>query len=210
MESVEKAIGKDYQILGLEGETKFIIGDERDDLILHVRFVCNESFEICGEKCAVGFSVMCSELGASNLTVETMLFRDASKTCLVASYSSEPYFDYEYEKIQAKDLIDLFPNLIKRLKGQLAELKLKVQSAKEETESKADIQEKLKDLRLRKGLNDKFHTLLYQELEADQNVKTLWDLSNKIALVAKNFDVVNRVRIERVAGDLVRLCFVKA
>jgi hypothetical protein len=208
MEAVNAAILDDYQILGVEDETKFIIGAERDDLILQVRFISKEVFEICGEKCSVGFSVMCSELGASNLTVDTFLYRDASKTCLIASYP-ESYFDYEYEKMQVDDLKDLFPSLIARIKGQLSELKLKVQSAKEETETKADIKEILKDLHLRKGLNDKFHTLLYQELDGNPNVKTLWDLSNKVALVAKNFDVLNRVRYERVAGDLLRLSFVK-
>jgi hypothetical protein len=201
MEAVSTAIGDDYN-------KDFVIGDERDDLILHVRLISKETFEVCGEKCSVGFSVVCSELGASNLTVDTMLFRDASKTCLVASYPG-PYFDYEYEKIQAKDLLELFPNLMSRLRGQLTELKLKVQSAKEETESKADIQTILKDLRLRKGLNEKFHTLLFQEIGSGSDVRTLWDLSNKVALVAKNFDVVNRVRCERVAGELVRLVFAK-
>ena len=60
------------------------------------------------------------------------------------------------------------------------------------------------------GLNEKFHTLLFQEIGSDSEVRTLWDLSNKVALVAKNFDVVNRVRAERVAGDLVRLAFAEA
>jgi hypothetical protein len=66
----------------------------------------------------------------------------------------------------------------------------------------------MKNLRLQKGLNDKFHTLLYQELESNE-VKNRWDFVNRMSILAKDFDVATRVRIEKAAGELIGLIFEK-
>jgi len=188
---------------------EFAIGDERDDLVLHVRFISTDTFDACGEQCSTGFSIIASELGAAPLSIETMLYRVPSKASMIASYGLEGYFTSNYEGIQANDLRDLFPRLINNLKNQLPELKERIQSAKDAMTKKEDIKEFLKTLRLRKGLSEKFHTLFFQEIENDTSVKNRWDLVNKMSVLAKDFDVITRVKIEKAAGELIGLGFEK-
>jgi len=195
--------------IGEEFTMEFAIGDERDDPILHVRLISNDTFDACGEKCSTGFSIIVSELGASPISVETMLYRVSSKASMIASYGGEGYFTSNYEGIQSTDLKDLFPKLVNNLKNQLPELKDKIQSAKDMVTKKEDIKELLRGLRLRKGLSEKFHTLLFQELENDQSVANRWDFVNKMSVLAKDFDVVARLRVEKAAGELIGLCFEK-
>jgi hypothetical protein len=202
MEAVSREILDDYKL-------DFVIGDDRDDLILHVRFISKEEFEVCGEKCSVGFSVVCSELGASPLTVDTLLYRCASKASFLALYGGESFFSFEYEKIQKTDLQNLFPPLITHLREKLTDIKQKIQAAMEQTQKKENTYDLLRSLRMIKGLNDKFHTMLFQELEKDETVKTRWDFVNKMSIVAKEFDVAKRLKIEKTAGNLLDLIFPK-
>lgn len=201
IEQVACQVQDDYKI-------DFSFGDEKDDLVLHLRLVSNDEFEVRGEKCAVGFSVVASELGASPLIVETLLFRCLSKASFIASYSTEPFFSFEYQHIQKSDLQNLFPALIDHLKDKLGEIKQKVQEAQETDEKEEDIKALLRKLHLVKRLSEKFHTMLYQELEKD-SVKTMWDFVNKMSIVAKDFSVDQRLRIERTAGALLGLVFPK-
>jgi hypothetical protein len=68
----------------------------------------------------------------------------------------------------------------------------------------------LKELHFRKGLSDRFHVLLFQEVQKDSSVKTKLDIANKMSILAKDVDVIKRVKIERIAGDLIGLAFAKA
>jgi hypothetical protein len=202
MEALSHEVLDDFKI-------DFIIGDEKDDLILHVRFISKEEFDVCGEKCSVGFSVVCSELGASPLSVDTLLYRSLSKGSLVATYSTESFFSFEYEKMQKTDLQSMFPPLMVHLREKLGDIKQKIQEAKEASQKKENIQELLRNLKLVKGLNDKFHTKIFQEVEKNEEVKTKWDFVNKMAIVAKDFPVDKRLKIERAAGNLLGLVFSK-
>ena len=202
LECVASAIGENYRM-------EFVTGDDRDDLALHARFISTDEFEVCGEKCTVGFSVVCSDLGASPLMVETFLHRVASKASFLVTYSTESFFSFEYEKIQKTELQNLFPPLIKHLQESLSEIKIKIQSAKEKVEKKEDAYVLLQRLRMNKSLNEKFHTLMFQEIEKDENVKTLWDFVNKMSILAKDFPLDRRLKIERAAGNLLDLTFNK-
>jgi hypothetical protein len=200
MEALSHEVLDDFKV-------DFIIGDEKDDLILHVRFISKEEFDICGEKCSVGFSVVCSELGAGPLSVDTLLYRSLSKGSLLATYSTESFFSFDYDKMQKTDLQSMFPRLMVHLREKLGDIKQKIQEAKETVQKKENIHDLLRNLKLVKGLNDKFHTKLFQEINDD--VKTKWDFVNKMSIVAKDFPVDKRLKIERAAGDLLGLVFEK-
>jgi hypothetical protein len=200
-----------YDVVKDDFDVEFAIGTDPDDLILHVRFISKEKFTAVGEDCKVGFSVVASELGASPILVETLLYREASKTSFIASYSGESYFKSDYEGIQSKDIKELFPRLAESLKCQLNDIKVLIQSSKEITESRDTLIELLKSLKLKKGLNDKFHTKLYQEVESMIGTQVdRWMFANKVSMMAKDFDADKRVKIERVAGELIGLSFEKS
>jgi len=201
MSSIANVIGDDFNMW-------YAIGDGRDDLLLNVRFVSKETFEVEGEVCTTGFSVTVSELGAVPISVDTMLFRLASKSAMIGIYSGESYFETDYEGIQPSLIKDMFPQLVFYLKNQLYELKEKVQSAKELLQQKDDTKELLRNIRLRRGLNEKFHNLLFQEVE-ENKVSNRWDFVTRISILAKEFDPVKRVNIEKLAGELIGLIFEK-
>lgn len=201
LQTVSEALDNAYKI-------DFVIGDERDDLIFHVRMVSKETFMVENEECSLGFSVIVSELGAAPISVDTMLFRCSSKSAMVASYSGESFFAMEYNGMQPKELKVLFPNLVIHLQDSLPEIRDRVQSAKDLIEQKDDVLDLLRSIRLKKGLSDKFHTLLFQEVEKNP-VENRWDLVNRMSTIAKDFDIVNRIKIEKVAGDLIGFNFEK-
>lgn len=205
-----------HEIMSMVGEAagdafrvEFIIGDGRDDLLLHARFVSKDQFQIGGESCSTGFSIIVSELGAAPISIETLLFRNESKGSMMAAYSGESYFQSNYEGIQPTALRELFPKLISNLTDQLHDLKERIHNAMGKVTQKEDIALILQNLRLRKGLNDKFHTLLFQEIERNP-VENRWDFVNRMAVLAKDFDSEMRVRIEKAAGELIDLLFDKA
>ncbi len=76
-------------------------------------------------------------------------------------------------------------------------------------EKKENKYEILRNLKLNKSLNEKFHTLMFQEIEKDDSVKNLWDFVNKMSILAKDFPVDRRLKIERAAGSLLELIFQK-
>ena len=202
MGSVAGVIGSDFNV-------DFIIGEDRDEPVLHVRFISKEEFEAFGDQYAVGFSVVVSELGACPLSIETLLFKVSSKAAFLASYGNESFFSCNYEKIQPNDLKELFPKLISRLRGQLPDIKLILQASKEVSQDQC-VNDILKELHFRKGLSDKFHVLLFQEIQKDPTVKNKLDVANKMSILAKDVDVIKRVKIERIAGDLIGLSFAKS
>lgn len=213
---VEFANIPDAEIMRMVGEAagdkfkvEFIIGDGRDDLLLHVRFVSTDQFDVCGESCSTGFSVIASELGAAPVSVETLLYRNASKAAMLASYSGESFFESNYEGIQPTQLRELFPRLIGQLTGQLGAVKDRIYAAKGKMTAQEDVKALLRTLQLRKDLKDKFHTLLFQEVE-NNPVANRWDFVNRMAILAKDFPSDIRVKIEKVAGELIDLTFDKA
>jgi hypothetical protein len=177
-------------------------------LILDVRLINKDQFDVCGESCSTGFSIMMSELGAVPITVETLLYRNLSKVSLLASYGGEPYFESNYEGIQPTALRELFPRVITQLTEQLGTIKERIYNAMTKVTQKEDAKTLLKNLQLRKGLNSKFHTLMFQEIE-NNPTGNRWDFVNRMAILAKDFDSVSRVRIEKVAGELLDLTFDK-
>ena len=52
---------------------EFVYGDERDDLILHVRFLFDKEYTVMGSKVCLGFSLLASELDASPFIIEIFL-----------------------------------------------------------------------------------------------------------------------------------------
>jgi hypothetical protein len=203
LDAISKEVANSYNI-------DFVFGENVDDLILHVRFVSKNEFDVCGQRCAVGFSVVCSELGASPLIVETFLYRPDFKTAFLSTYSDESFFSFNYEKIQKTDLQSLFTPLISHLNDETINIKNKIQEAWESTQGRGEITELLRSVKLMKGLSEKFHIMLFQEIEKDDTVKSKWDFINKMSFVAKNFDITQRLKIERAAGKLLGLVFFKS
>jgi len=199
LDKVFTAAGEDFKI-------ELVLGDEKDDLVLHIRMISNDQFDAYGEQCSLSFMVTASELGAEALRVDTALFLNSSKSYILASYGGDPYFECQYEKIQSKELLDLFPQLITHLKGRIQSIRSKIQSAKELTNVVDAMATTLINLRLRKGIPESFHTTLAQSVQ-EKPITNMWDLAVRCSTIAKDFELNKRVKIERMIGDLIGLNF---
>lgn len=194
------------EALGDTFNIEFVAGDDRDELTLCVRFISTENFEVCGENCSTGFSVIVSELGAAPMSVNTFLYRHTSKVALMATYGGESFFEAKYEGLQSATLKDLFSGLSIHLRDSLPFLKGQIETVKATIIAEEDTADLLKLLRSRKGLNDKFHVLLMQEVDSKKPANR-WEFVNLMAILAKDLELNARVKVEKAAGELLGLQF---
>lgn len=185
---------------------EFSTGDHRDDLILHARFLSNQSFLVADAECRLGFSVTASELGASPLVIDTLLHQADSKTAYIASYGSEPFFSSKYEGIQAHEIKDMLPGMIERLLSEGSEMKDRIESELREVEP----HEECIKINTWGGIPRKFKRSLFHEASAqEEDMRTSWDFARHMCLIAKDFDAQKRLVIERAAGHYLNLAFGK-
>jgi hypothetical protein len=185
---------------------EFSTGDTRDDLILHARFLSNQSFKVADTECRLGFSITASELGASPLVVDTLLHHTESKTAFIASYGSEPFFSSKYEGIQAHEIKDMLPNMIERLLNEGSDMKDRIESEFRQVEP----HEECIMINTWGGIPRKFKRALFHEASAQEDdMRTSWDFARHMCLIAKDFDSQKRLRIERAAGYYLNLAFGK-
>ena len=185
---------------------EFIYGDERDELILHARYLSGKKFQILGEDVCVGFSVIASELGASPLIVEALLQHIPSRTGYVASYGAESFLRAKYEGIQPQDIKEIFPKLIQRITQEIPDMKDRVESFKGEI----DPEEECAKVSSWHGLPSKFKRSLFHEVSGcAEDMKTRWDFARHMSLIAKDFDSLKRLQIEKASGQYLNLMFEK-
>jgi len=192
-------------------EMEFASGDERDDLTLHARFLLPECFDIGSGKYSVGFSLLASELGATPLALEVLLYERVSKTSYVASYGAEPYFRSKYEGIQPGDIKDLLPKMLERVKEETQDMLSAIRKRLDETSAVYMPADECAKINRMKGLNAKFKRALYHEVvECGNDITTPLDFARHMCLVAKDFDPMKRLDIERAAGLYLNLTFGKS
>lgn len=192
----------DYKFFRLED----VKGDQRDDLILHARYVFGEVFKVSGQEACLGFSVTASELGACPLNIDSFLYLMESKTVFFATYGKESFFQTKYEGVQPNELKELFPKLIQRIESEKDEIKERVEEADKEV-IPMDEAVKIRDY---SKIPTKFKKSLFKEVAANSDdMGTKLDFARHVGLIAKDFDVLKRTQIERAAGKYLNLVFSK-
>jgi hypothetical protein len=185
---------------------EFACGDDRDELILHARYLSGETFKVLGEDVCVGFSVIASEVGASPLIVEALLQHKDSKTGFISSYGTESFLNAKYESIQPQEIRDIFPKLIERVTSEAPEMKERIEALKE----KISPEEACLEISSWKGIPGKFKRSLFHEVSScPEDMSTRLDFARHMSLIAKDFDSIKRLSIERAAGDYLNLAFSK-
>lgn len=181
-------------------------GDERDELVLHARYLFGDKFKVCDTDMCVGFSVVASELGANPLIVEALIHMTESKTSFIASYGAEPFFKSKYEGIQPQQIKDVFPKLIECITQGLPEMITRIVAIN----GKVDPTEECAAISTWKGLPTKFKRSLYHEAsKCGEDMSTRLDFARHMSLIAKDFDFNKRLIIERAAGEYLNLMFSK-
>jgi hypothetical protein len=186
---------------------EFSFGDEKDDLILHARFLFDEERMLFGKipVCA-GFSLVCSELGASPLILDTFLHDKTSKTSYIALYGGESFFKTKYDGIQPNEVKEIIPKMVERISQ---ELPLMI-STIEECKSNIDPRVEASKVAKWDGSNDKFRKALYHEVaECSEDMTSTYDFARHISLIAKDSESLKRLEQEKIAGKLLNFFFEK-
>jgi hypothetical protein len=184
----------------------FVNGDERDDLVMHARCIFSEEHTIFGSPVRIGFSLVGSELGASPLTVDVLLYEKLSKTSYIASYGGGSFFKSDYSSIQPSDIKDMFPLMIQRIKDEIPEIISNIQYV----QKGINPEDEAISVSNWKGLSPKFKKALFHEAcECGDDMRTSWDFARHMSLIAKDFDWKKRIEIERAAGKYLNLFFAK-
>jgi hypothetical protein len=129
-----------------------------------------------------------------------------SKTSFIASYGSESFFKSKYEGIQPQQIKDVFPKLIECINQEMPEMITRITAIN----GKVDPNEECAIISSWKGLPTKFKRSLYHEAsKCGEDMSTKLDFARHMSLIAKDFDFLKRLIIERAAGEYLNLMFSK-
>jgi len=192
---------------------EFVHGDEKDDLVLHVRFLFDKEYRLFAneEPVCLGFSLVASELDASPLILDVLLHDKTHKTSYIAAYGGDPFFKSKHEGIKATQIKDVLAKMLDRIDNEapqmIAAITGKVSGSSEEYFYP---EEELVDLLKTRGMSSKIRRAIYQQIsECSEDIKTPWDLARHVSLVAKDQDFLKRLDVERAAGRYLNLMFGK-
>ena len=179
-------------------------GDSRDDLLFHARIIYGEP--LAGDY-RVGVSLLTSELGASDLVIDSFLYHEPSKTYMMANYGKEPFAKLQYGKVQPTEITKVLSTISSRV---LEEATRYLDTAMQYSESYPGVEKACAILVARKGMPTKFKRPMYLEAEgAHDDMGTLLDFTRHAGLVANDMDLASRMKIERALGAFAGLTFEK-
>jgi len=183
-------------------------GDEKDDLILHARFLFEKEYTFNGPVC-LGFSVTASELDGSKLYIDVLLYNKILKTYCAASYGGEAFFKSDYIGLQPSSFKDILPLMLARLEEEIPEIFSRLEKKQAFFAQSAfcpDVE--AIEICKAKGLNTKIKKAIYHQVsECVEDIKSPWDLAMHVGLVAKDFDALKRLQIEKAIGVYLNLFF---
>jgi hypothetical protein len=182
-------------------------GDEKDDLILHARFLFEKEYTFNGPVC-MGFSVTASELGACPLSIDVLLYNKLSKTSCVASYGGESFFKSDYTGLQPSSIKDILPVMLNRLNEEIPEIFSRLEKKQIEAQKDFCAETDALEISRGKGLTSAVKKAIYHQVsECLDSIKSPWDLAMHVGLVAKDFDALKRSQIEKAIGIYLNLFF---
>jgi hypothetical protein len=185
----------------------FSHGDDKDDLVLHARFILRAEVPVGDSKYRMGFDVVCSELGACPMTVDAIIYDPANEVTYVASYGGEPFFSSKYDGLQPKDITDMFPKLLTRIQTESGDFKAAFATAAEGIYS---VRQDCVSITRGKGFTDAMRRAVFHEATQATDIFSKLDLARHVSTVAKGFDSLKALVVERAAGRYINLCFARS
>jgi hypothetical protein len=191
---------------------EFVHGDDKDAPILHARFLFEKEYKVLESPVCLGFSLIASELDASPMIIDIFLHDKVHATSYISSYGGDPFFKSKYEGIQAKQIKDVFPQLLNRIDSEAAEMvscvDRKIRDCLEDGPFCAETE--CMSLMRAKGFSGKIKKAVYHQIaECQKDIQNPWDIACHVGLVAKDFDSIKRMDIERGIGKYLQLVFAK-
>lgn len=182
--------------------------DEVDAPYTRTRFVMEDvSFPLStGDDLYVGVDVICSELGASPLIVNILLFRHVCRNGAIAVFDQKPYFYYSYTPTISVDIYGVLAAVRERILDdrdkifEVASRSMKLTLTTDQ--AKLIVAEMVKGDVINKGIGIKANVQIDKT-----GASTGWDMVNALTASARSFRDLLRVKYESAAGALLGLTF---
>jgi len=194
--------------LGVPFKLEGTYGDGKDDLIFNARFLFEKEHDFNGPIC-LGFSITASELDACPLSIDVLLYNKRSKTSCIAMYGGDSYFKSDYKGLQSNSLKEMLPLMLSRLENETPEILSRLdQKQRRYTNSIFCAESDAMEICTARGLTSKIKKAIYHQVsECIDEILTPWDLATHVGLVAKDFDAITRIKIEKAIGIYLNLFF---
>lgn len=188
----------------VEVDVDWHTGTERDTLSMHCRLIYKD--ELDGEYYP-GVSIINGSLGSSDLIVDSFLYHIQSKTYLYTNYGNDPFAKVQYNKVQPSEVSEVLTNIPSRVHEE-AEIYLETLNAKDQ--EYPGLERLCHLLSTKKGVPPKFRKLIYLEAESCQDdMETMKDFLRHAGMVAKDFSLNQRIKIERAIGSFAGMTYNK-
>lgn len=180
------------------------VGADRDALTTHIRLLYNKDL---GGEYTVGVAITSSEVGAADLVIDSFLYHKESKTYAMAQYGGQPFAKIQYAKVQPSEVQEMLNAVPTRIQEDSERF---MKSLEESEESFPGVERSCMILAKLPGAPSKLkRSVLLEAQGAGDDMGTTKDFIRHVGLVAKDFDSVNRMKIERVIGSFAGLKYVK-
>jgi len=141
------------------------------------------------------------------MTVDAILHDPAAMVSFVASYGGEPFFSSKYEGLQPKEVAEMFPALLARIRAQSAEM---AETLKGASDGVYSVRQDCLSMTKARGVTSAMRRAVFHELSQGTETCTRMDIAKIVARVAKGFDSLKGLALERAAGRYLNLCFERA
>lgn len=180
-------------------------GAERDAGVFHARVLFNELLE--GSEYSFGVALTTSELGVSDLLVDTFLYHNETKTYLFTQYGGVPFSKVQYTKVQPSEISEMLNALPTRVQQEAPRY---LESLTEGEEAFPGVERACVLLSGKKGVPKKYKRAIHLEAEnAHDDMANLKDFLKHAVMVAKDYPLSDRVHVERAAGTFGGLSYAK-
>lgn len=179
--------------------------DEAHPALLRTRVVIPSlSKTINNEDLKIGIDITCSELGASPLQVNILIYRPICKNGVIVAYGHQPYFFFDYSSTFIFDLKDVIDVAVVRVSQDVNEIMMQVEIAVATPytldQARLHLSAMVKEGILNKGVVNKTLATLEKE-----GCSRLWDMINTLTAQARGFRDGLRLKYERAAGLMMGL-----
>jgi len=198
--SIIGAFGKSVRVL-------FSHGDDKDALMLHARFLFEDKVPVDAPELRMGFDLVMSELGACSMTVDAIVYDQQNDVSYVASYGGEPFFSSKYDGLQSQELSTMFPGLLSRIRSEAGAFAAAFVSARDGVYS---VKQDCVQITRGKGFTTAMRSAVFHEVTQATDVVTKLDVARHVSMVARDFDSLKGLVLERAAGYYINLCFARS
>lgn len=204
LHEVVSTLSKFPEEVGVDTDMDVVKGVERDALLTHVRILFD--YDLGGEY-SIGLAISSSEVGTSDLIIDSFLYHLESKTYVIAQYGGQPFAKIQYTKVQPSEVQEMINAIPSRIKEE-SQRYLDTLKAGEDSYPGVERASVLLG-KIKRSPTKLKRSIILEAQNSGDDMSTLADFVRHAGLVAKDFDTNVRIQAERVIGSFAGLKYEK-